>query len=71
MADKNAAEMLQYWHHKTISLINAWKFRMLLLISDGHNKMVNVNNKRLPLVILNILEYITKTLKDTNKFFVP
>lgn len=37
--------MLQYSvHHKNYSSNKCLKFRMLLLISDGHNKMVNVNN---------------------------
>lgn len=70
MADKMQQKCYNIGH-KTILLINAWKFRMILSVSDGHNKLVNVNNKRFTLVIHHDFRTSQKPQKDTNKFFVP
>lgn len=52
MADKNAAEMLQYWPSQNYFANKCLKIQNAIQVSDGHNKMVNVNNKSFPLVIL-------------------
>lgn len=64
--------MLQYWPSQNYFANKCLKIQYAIyIINEGHNKMVNVNNKDFLVILKMLRQDITNITKDTNKFFVP